>query len=121
MIPQSRPPAAFTAARKAAAIQPGGHVAAPRAAGAKRTLSWPRVATASFYDVILWRRGARVLDLWPTTAKVTLPRQWTFHGKRFTLADGPYQWFVYPATGTRAAARYGPLAGRGTVAPGRAS
>jgi hypothetical protein len=78
-------------------------------------LTWPG-AGASFYDVILWRNGERVLDLWPTTARVTLPEHWRFHGKRFNLADGPYLWFVYPATGTRASARYRPLAAHGTIA-----
>lgn len=68
--------------------------------------------------MILLRNGQRVLDLWPTTARVVVPKQWTFHGKRFSLAGGSYQWFVYPASGTRQAARYGALSARGSLGGG---
>ena len=117
--PQARPPVAFTAGRRAARFRargPDGAASAAAAAPSQKALAWPRVPNAAFYDVILWRRGERVLDLWPTTAQVALPEHWSFHGKRFTLADGPYLWFVYPASGTRSSARYGPLAAHGTVA-----
>lgn len=100
-----RPPVAFTTSRRAPAA----------ASASARVLTWPRVSTATFYDVILWRDGKRVLDLWPSTPRVTLPEHWSFGGKRFSLAEGGYLWFVYPASGTRASGRYGTLAGHGTV------
>jgi hypothetical protein len=103
-----RPPAAFTASRRDAAP----------AITIRRRLTWPRVAAATFYDVILWQDGKRVLDLWPSTPSVTLPQHWTFGGKRFALMAGGYEWFVYPATGTRATARYGSLAARGSIGSG---
>ena len=78
-------------------------------------LTWPRVPAATFYDVILWRDGKRVLDLWPSTTRVILPKHWTFGGKRFELAAGGYQWFVYPATGTRGTASYGALSAHGNL------
>jgi hypothetical protein len=80
-----------------------------------RALTWRRVPAATFYDVILLRDGTRVLDLWPSTTSVTLPQHWTLGGKRFDLAAGGYQWFVYPATGTRAAASYGSLSAHGSL------
>jgi hypothetical protein len=98
-----RPPAAFARSRRAPAP----------AIGSGRTLTWPGVPGATFYDVILSRDGKRVLDLWPATPRVTLPKHWTFGGKRFALAAGGYRWFVYPATGTRADARYGSLSAHG--------
>jgi len=105
----SRPPAAVTARRP---------VVRSRAHGPSATLTWPRSPGAAFYDLILLRSGQRVLDLWPTTARVVVPKRWTFHGKRFALANGAYQWFAYPASFTRQAARYGPLTAHGSLNAG---
>lgn len=70
-------------------------------------LRWRPVRGAAFYNVIFWRDGARALDLWPTKATVRVPS-----GR---LAPGRYQWFVYPAFGTKGERRYGKVAARGTL------
>ena len=105
----SRPPAAVTARRP---------IVSSPALGPSATLTWSRAPGAAFYDLVLLRSGQRVLDLWPTTAHVVVPKRWTFHGKRFALTDGSYQWFAYPASGTRQAARYGPLTAHGSLNAG---
>ena len=69
-------------------------------------VSWPAVRGAAYYDLVLWRDGRRVLDRWPREPRLALP----------TLAPGHYLWFAYPGFGPRAAGRFGPLAGSGTVA-----
>ena len=69
-------------------------------------LRWRAVQGAAFYNVIFWRDGSRVLDLWPTKATVRVPS-----GR---LAPGRYQWFVYPAFG-KTGRRYGKVVARGTV------
>ena len=70
-------------------------------------LRWRAVQGAAFYNVIFWRDGSRVLDLWPTKATVSVPS-----GR---LAPGEYQWFVYPAFGKTGERRYGKVVARGTV------
>jgi hypothetical protein len=71
------------------------------------TLSWAAVAGASYYNLIVWRNGRRVLDLWPSVNRTLLPTSWTHEGTSRTLAPGRYLWFVYPGFGARAEARYG--------------
>jgi hypothetical protein len=46
-----------------------------------------------------------VLDRWPREPRLALA----------ALAPGRYLWFAYPGLGPRAAARFGPLAGSGTL------
>jgi hypothetical protein len=75
--------------------------AGPRSA---QTIRWAQVRGATYYDLVLWRDGKRVLDLWPTSARVLL------HDR---LAPGRYRWFVYPGFGAKASQRYGSLAGSG--------
>lgn len=70
-------------------------------------LRWRAVRGAAFYNVIFWRDGSRVLDLWPTKATVRVPS-----GR---LAPGRYQWFVYPAFGKTNENRYGKVLARGTL------
>jgi len=70
-------------------------------------LSWRAVAGASYYNVIVWRKGERVLDLWPARNRALLPGSWTSKGVSRTLSPGRYLWFVYPGFGARADARYG--------------
>jgi hypothetical protein len=57
--------------------------------------------------VILWRKGARALDLWPRRATVQIPVR--------RLPPGTYQWFVYPALRKDGPPSYGPLTARGTI------
>ena len=87
-------------------------VTSPRApaatvVGQDVVLRWKPTQRARLYNVILWRSGVRVLDLWPTrpTARVPVGR----------LEAGEYQWFVYPMLGSAADGRYGRVIARGTV------
>ncbi len=63
---------------------------------------------ADGYNLILWRDGKRVLDLWPIRASVAIPTD--------RLERGTYEWFVYPIIGRDRGQRYGELAGHGTIA-----
>jgi hypothetical protein len=70
-------------------------------------LRWKPTAGARLYNVILWRNGTRVLDLWPTEPSARVPIK--------RLEPGSYQWFVYPLLGKASDARYGRVIARGTV------
>jgi hypothetical protein len=82
-------------------------------------LRWKTVGGATYYDLVLWRHGTRVLDLWPTPPRAALPWNWRYRGVRHRLRAGSYRWFVYPGFGTKSSRRYGALAGRGVLAVGR--
>lgn len=77
----------------------------PQPLFASHRLRWRAVAGATFYNVILWRNGERVLDLWPRTTTLRLPAR--------QLASGEYQWFVYPVLHPGGKQRFGPLVARG--------
>jgi hypothetical protein len=68
-------------------------------------LSWPEIQGADYYDLILWRDGHRMLDLWPR-----VPRQ-ALGG----VPAGRYLWFAYPGFGSPSSRRFGHLAGSGSV------
>jgi len=68
-------------------------------------LRWKPAGDAALYNVILWRDGARALDLWPTKAAVQLPSG--------ELAPGEYLWFVYPGRRTPRGLRYGSVVAHG--------
>jgi|RhiMethySRZTD1v2_1073278.scaffolds.fasta_scaffold05264_2 hypothetical protein len=90
--------------RAAAHASPSGLPAHGKASGLE--LRWRSRPGAPFYNVILWREGERVLDLWPRRTTVTLAGR--------DLEPGTYRWFVYPALpGTRA--RFDRLVASGTV------
>jgi hypothetical protein len=78
-----------------------------RAAPVSRQLSWEPTPGAAYYDLILWRDGKRVLDLWPTEARVLIPQRWTYHGSSRTLRPGRYSWFAFPARSANAAHPFG--------------
>jgi hypothetical protein len=82
---------------------------------AAHTLHWNRVAGATYYDVVLWRDGARVVDLWPSSPTISLPTMPVNHGSRGRLAPGRYLWFVYPGFGAKSARHYGALASSGVL------
>jgi len=85
------------------------------AVAAVRTLHWKRIAGATYYNVVLWRNGTRVLDLWPTTQTISLPTTSVNHGSKARLAPGRYLWFVYPGFGAQSARHYGALASSGVI------
>jgi hypothetical protein len=70
-------------------------------------LGWRASTGAVFYNVILWRDGKRVLDLWPRRPELSLA------GRRLT--PGTYRWFVYPALADGRGRRYGSLVASGIV------
>jgi hypothetical protein len=91
---------------------PPAHAVAGRAG---QHLRWNAVAGTTYYNLVLWRKGKRVLDLWPTSAQAVLPSTWSYHGTQDRLVPGRYLWFVYPGLGPKAARRYGALAGSGIL------
>jgi hypothetical protein len=80
-----------------------------------RQLRWKAVAGASYYNLILWHRGRRVLDLWPTRPRTDLPTAWRHGGTRYRLLPGRYLWFAYAGFGAKASRHYGALAGNGIL------
>jgi hypothetical protein len=74
---------------------------------ARPSLSWHPVVGASYYNLVVWRGHRRILDMWPTSTHVPLPRTWKYDGVRGSLSPGRYLWFAYPGLGTRASARFG--------------
>jgi len=71
------------------------------------TISWQRVAGASYYNLVVWRGHRRILDLWPTSTRVILPGAWDYRGKRGSVSPGRYLWFAYPGFGAKTSAHYG--------------
>jgi hypothetical protein len=78
-------------------------------------LRWNAVAGATYYNLVLWRDGKRVLDLWPTSPRVVVPSTSIKHGTQARLSPGRYLWFVYPGFGAKPAHQYGALAGSGVL------
>lgn len=75
-------------------------------------LRWRAARNASFYNVQLFRRGNKVLTVWPSRARFRLHARWTFRGHEYRLRPGGYTWLVWPAYGTPAKPRYGKLLGQ---------
>ena len=76
-------------------------------------LIWTPVNRVTYYNVQLIR-GRKVLSLWPTRARLQLPRSWVFRGRRYRLRPGVYRWYVWPRFGPRSAGRFGHLLGGST-------
>lgn len=77
-------------------------------------LAWEPVKRARYYNVQLHRNGVKVLSLWPAKPRLKLAKSWRYRGKNQTLLPGFYRWFVWPALGTRARPRFGPVLGSST-------
>jgi hypothetical protein len=86
---------------------PGERVAKPP------LLAWTAVRGATYYNVVLVR-GRRVFSAWPTSARLKMPRAWTYHGRRYKLRSGSYRWFVWPGFGSLSAGHYGKMLGGST-------
>ena len=89
-----------------------GHSAADAPA---HVVTWKKVSGATYYDLILWRDGKRVLDLWPASSHALVPKRVSYRGAHHRLQPGRYLWFVYPGYGPRASHKYGELAGTGVL------
>lgn len=88
-------------------VTPSAPLLAPRAAAHVRggtTLRWRAVPHATYYNVQLWLRGAKILTKWPSGTSFHVPQ----------LRAGRYTWLVWPGLGARAKHRYGPLIGKST-------
>ncbi|HMI98674.1 MAG TPA: hypothetical protein VK488_02465, partial [Gaiellaceae bacterium] len=85
-------------------------------AGARLTspplLAWRPVAKARFYNVQVYRRGRKILSLWPRRTHQKVPSRWTYNGRPGRLRPGLYAWVVWPAFGTKANPRYGRMVGK---------
>jgi hypothetical protein len=80
--------------------------------GAVQPITWRPVAGATYYDLVVWQDGRRVLDLWPTAAAVSVPANARDRGDD-GLGAGRYLWFAYPGFGAKSSRQYGALAGSG--------
>jgi hypothetical protein len=113
-VPSRRRPTQAVLSAKHARERP---VSAPHAIGvhASRRLRWNAVAGATYYNVVLWRNGKRVLDLWPTSPRVVVPTTSVKRELQPRLSPGSYLWFAYPGYGAKPAHRYGALAATGVL------
>jgi len=73
-------------------------------------LRWRKVRGADFYDLVLWRDGQRVTDLWPKTNGIAID---VAGGEETTLSPGTYKWFAFPAFKDAESTRFGPYVARG--------
>jgi hypothetical protein len=84
-------------------------------AGARLTspplFAWRAVPKARFYNVQVYRRGRKILSLWPYRARLQLHSRWTYNGRVEHLRLGAYTWIVWPAFGTRDNPRFGRMVG----------
>ena len=74
-------------------------------------LRWMPQKSAAYYNVQLFRGRQKILSTWPVGTRFRLPRAWSYSGRSYRLSRGVYRWYVWPGTGTRTAAHYGPLLG----------
>lgn len=79
---------------------------------AVQPITWEPVTGATYYDLVVWQDGRRVLDLWPTAAAVSVPRN-ANDERGDGLGAGQYLWFAYPGFGAKSSKQYGALAGSG--------
>jgi hypothetical protein len=103
LVPETQPPDRGAAPAGVSGI-PGGRV---QAVAGRPSLRWKRKPGATYYNVVLWRDGVRLLDLWPAHASTTIPREWSYRGVDYRLRPGTYLWFVFPGFGAKAEHRYG--------------
>jgi hypothetical protein len=82
-------------------------------------LRWRAVPRAAYYNVQLYRRGAKLLSVWPRPPRLELSRSWTYRGHHYSLTPGHYTWFMWPGFGPLVRGRYGSLLGQGSFDVGR--
>jgi hypothetical protein len=79
-------------------------------------LRWIATKGADYYNVQLFRGTRKILTIWPLKSQVALHRTWKFGGRKITLTQGTYQWYVWPGFGARSAVRYGTMLGSSSFA-----
>jgi len=79
-------------------------------------LRWIATKGADYYNVQLFRGTTKILTVWPLKSQFALHRTWKFGGRKVTLTQGRYQWYVWPGFGARAAVRYGGMLGSSSFA-----
>ena len=94
------------------------HLIGPRAGALVRPgrpplLRWTPVRGARYYNLQLWRRGRKILSVWPARPRYQLKGRWKFGGGSWRLEPGRYRWFVWPGFGPRSKADYGRRLGPG--------
>jgi hypothetical protein len=80
-----------------------------RAVAAHRVLRWKKLPAARVYDVVIWRDGRRVRDVWTREPSVSV-RSIACASSGAQLAKGSYLWFVYPVHSAAGSKRFGKLA-----------
>jgi hypothetical protein len=106
LIPwDSKGPSFAETGDRASEASPEGEVIPPVAGTEDVTLRWPQAKGADFYNVVLWRSGRRVVDLWPRTNRLELSDGATSDGRK--LAPGRYQWFAFAAYTNDGKTRFG--------------
>ncbi len=68
---------------------------------------WVRVPEASYYRVRFFRGGREVFEALAIRARIVLPANWRFRGRKFGLAPGRYRWVVQAGFGAPSSKRYG--------------
>ena len=81
--------------------------------GATRTFVWLRHKGASYYHLVIQRRGRTIFEAWPRSPKLTFDAGSTKQ-PRIAFPRGEYVWSVRPGFGQRARHRYGPTIVRST-------
>lgn len=81
-------------------------------------LHWTKVASATYYNVQLYRNGHKIMSVWPHSSVLRLTRDWKYKGVGYRLTAATYQWFVWPGFGALASAHYGNLIGQRTFTIG---
>jgi hypothetical protein len=79
-------------------------------------LRWIGTKGADYYNVQLFRGTKKILTVWPLKSQFALRRTWKFSGRKITLTQGTYRWYVWPGFGARAAVRYGGMLGSSSFA-----
>jgi hypothetical protein len=64
--------------------------------------------------VQVYRRGRKILSLWPRWSRLKMHSRWRYKGRVERLRPGVHTWIVWPAFGTRANPRYGRMVGLST-------
>jgi hypothetical protein len=72
---------------------------------------WRAKPRSTFYNLQVYRGKTKIFSAWPKRPKLVLPGRWHYGGKLVRLTPGLYQWFVWPASGTRTRPHYGPIEG----------